>query len=210
MLERLYGSLATGPVLSCRPHSSRQRIDLVQVAKIGGKEASEVMAALLGTERQVKLAPAALASIASGGIHADEVARTAYEEMVATLGKLRTIVEDARTYVQDTGAEVLYVGYPLLDLPPDQRTRNEAFTKRVLAPICFVPIEIAVRTARPQSVALSCAAEGEERVIPNAALVAWIEQTTGKKLVLPQGEDEDQNTWQEINHVVAQVCEALG
>lgn len=201
MLERLYGSLATGPVLSCRPHSSRQRIDLAQVARLGPGSATEILAALLGTEREAKLSPASLPA------DADADAR---EEIVATLGKLRTIAEDAKTYVQDTGAEVLYVGYPLLDMPPDQRTKNEAFTKRILAPICFVPIELAIRTARPAGVTLSCAADGDERVIPNAALVAWIEQTTGKKLALEPGDNEDANTWQEINHVTSLVCDALG
>lgn len=203
MVERLYGSLATGPVLSCRPHSSRQRVDLVQLARLGKATAGEIMS-LLGSEREVKLTPAALP------VEHDEAARVAYEERQVILGKLRTIAEDAKTYVQDTGAEVLYVGYPLLDLPPDQRSKNEAFTKRILAPICFVPIELAIRTARPQNVTLGCAAVGEDRVIPNAALIAWIEQTTGKKLAIESREDEDAETWQEINHLTALVCEALG
>jgi hypothetical protein len=204
MLERLYGSLASGPVLSCRPHSSRQRIDLVQVARLGGRGAGEVVAALLGAQREVKLSLAPLAA------EPDAAAREAYEEAQATLAKLRTIAEDAKTYVQDTGAEVLYVGYPLLDLPSDQRTKYEAFKKRILAPICFVPIDLAIRTARPQSVSLACAADGEERVIPNAALIAWIEQTTGKKLEIQPGDDEDVETWHEIDHVTSLVCDALG
>jgi hypothetical protein len=206
MLERLYGSLASGPVLSCRPHSSRQRIDLVQLGKLEDKH---VLAELLGEAREVKLSPPPL------GSNADEKAHEAYDDRQAILGKLRSIAEDARTYHQDTGAEVLYVGYPLLDLPPEQQAgrarKSEAFGKRILAPICFIPIELAIRTARPQSVTLSCAAEADERVIPNAALIAWIEQTTGKKLgVELEGGDEDVRTWEEIEHVTSVVCEALG
>jgi restriction endonuclease-like protein/AAA domain-containing protein/uncharacterized protein DUF4011 len=191
MVERLYASLATGPVLSCRPHASRQRIDLTQVAKLGGGEAAEILRELLGEVREIKLA------VASGED----------DERPAILRKLRTIVDDAKTYEQDTGAQVLYVGFPLLDLPP-VKTRA-GFEKRVLAPICFVPIQLAVRTTRPQAVTIECAREGTERVIPNAALVAWIEQTTGKTLALPASEDEDTETWREINLVTRLVCEAL-
>ncbi len=34
MLDRLFASLVNGPSLNCRPHSSRQRIDLTQLAKL--------------------------------------------------------------------------------------------------------------------------------------------------------------------------------
>ena len=206
MLERLYGSLATGPVLSCRPYSSRQRIDLVQLAKGCDRTPPEILAALLGSEREVKLVPAPAPPPSS----ADAAAIEQHELGQATIAKLRTIAEDAKTYHHDTGAEVLYVGYPLLDLPPDSHRKNEAFTKRILAPICFVPVSLAIRTTRPQHITIGCSAEGEERVVANAALIAWIEQTTGKKLAIETLEDEDVKTWDEINHITSLVCEALG
>jgi len=230
MVDRLYASLATGPVLSCRPHSSRQRIDLMQVAKLagGGAAASDagtgaatILRELLGEARQVKLSPPALPSAAPEA----DVAR--HEERQSVLGKLRTIAEDAKTYEQDTGAHVLYVGFPLLDLPPNSARGagnsagaaarvgrgfggGDAFAKRILAPICFVPIQLAIRTTRPQSVTIECANEGNERVIPNAALLAWIEQTTGQTIELPSDDDEDTQTWREINHITQLVAKALG
>src|SRR5436190_2235992 len=97
MLDRLYASLATGPVLNCRPHSSRQRIDLAEVARVDGRTPGELLAALLEA-REVKLVTKP----------SDEPTP---EQTIVT--KLRTIAEDARTYEQDTGAQVLYIGFPL-------------------------------------------------------------------------------------------------
>ena len=34
VLERLFAGLMGGPNLNCRPHSSRQRLDLTQLAKL--------------------------------------------------------------------------------------------------------------------------------------------------------------------------------
>src|SRR5882757_5725058 len=54
MLERLYASLTNGPLLSCRPHSSRQRIDLMQLGRLDGPGPDEVLPLLLGSDRSVK------------------------------------------------------------------------------------------------------------------------------------------------------------
>src|SRR4051812_195389 len=34
MLQRLYAALSSGPALNCRPHQSRQRVDLAGLAKL--------------------------------------------------------------------------------------------------------------------------------------------------------------------------------
>jgi hypothetical protein len=55
MLERLYTSLTSGPVMNCRPHSSRQRIDLTQLARLDGSSPTSICARLLGPDKEVKL-----------------------------------------------------------------------------------------------------------------------------------------------------------
>ena len=42
MLDRLFAALVNGPSLNARPHSSRQRIDLTQIGKLGDRKAEEV------------------------------------------------------------------------------------------------------------------------------------------------------------------------
>lgn len=193
MLDRLYASLASGPVLNCRPHSSRQRIDLAEVAKIDGRAPGELLATLLET-REVKLTTKP----------SDEPTP---EQTIVT--KLRTIAEDARTYEQDTGAQVLYIGFPLLNLPADGRAKRFGTTKRILAPIAFVPITLSVKTTRPAGVTLACAGEGIDLVVPNAALLAWVEAQTGRALGELFSDEEGKEPWREIRELTEKVCDAL-
>src|ERR1700722_1383982 len=147
MLERLYSSLTSGPVMNCRPHSSRQRIDVASVARFDGSLPAALLAKLLGTERAAKLVGNAAPS-ASGPDSLDvETIRQGWDDQQAILSKLRTIAEDAKTYEQDTGAQVLFVGFPLLSVPPDAR-RSGRFgaTKRIVAPIAFVPVKLAIKS----------------------------------------------------------------
>ena len=210
MLERLYSSLTSGPVMNCRPHSSRQRIDVASVARFDGSPPAALLAKLLGTERAAKLVGNAAPS-ASGTDSLDvETIRQGWDDQQAILSKLRTIAEDAKTYEQDTGAQVLFVGFPLLSVPPDAR-RSGRFgaTKRIIAPIAFVPVKLAIKSQRPQTVSLSCAEDGADRVIANTALLAWIEQQTGKKFEGLFVDEEGTQPWREIQELVARVCEAL-
>src|SRR4051794_17842154 len=48
MLDRLFAALVNGPGLNCRPHRSRQRVDLAQLTKLGDVSAEEVLRRLLG------------------------------------------------------------------------------------------------------------------------------------------------------------------
>ncbi|MBX3258831.1 MAG: DUF4011 domain-containing protein [Labilithrix sp.] len=213
MLERLYTSLTSGPVMNCRPHSSRQRIDLTQLARLDGSSPASICARLLGPGREAKL-------VGSAGPPRDRLVtemtdeergqRDAWQEQQTLLAKLRSIAEDAKTYEQDTGAQVLYIGLPVLNLPPDARgAGGSGSTKRVLAPIAFVPITLSIKLTRPQSVTLSCAGEGADLVIPNVALLAWIEQKTGKKFSELFADEEGSDPWREIREILERVATAL-
>ncbi len=210
MLERLYASLTSGPVMNCRPHSSRQRIDLAALARFDDSSAASLIAKLLGTEREAKLAGKASPPAVRSDSQGAEAAHQPWDDQQALLSKLRTIAEDAKTYEQDTGAQVLFVGFPLLSVPPDPR-RSGRFgaTKRVVAPIAFVPVKLAIKTQRPQTVTLSCAEDGADRVVANAALLAWLEQQTGKKVEGLFLDEEGTQPWREIEELVRRVCEAL-
>ncbi len=211
MLERIYTSLTTGPVLNCRPHASRQRIDVAQLARVDGTPGEELIGRLLGPTREVKLVASAAPPVhasTSDETPEDKAARRAWEDQQSVFSKLRTIAEDAKTYEQDTGAHVLFVGYPVLSLPPQARSGGSS-AKRIVAPIAFIPVEITIKATRPQSVTLTAAGEGAELVVPNTALLAFIERSTGKRLQDLFSDEEGKEPWREIDELVTKVCEAL-
>ena len=55
MLERLFAAMVNGPSLNCRPHSSRQRVDLMGFGKLGDVAPEEILRGLLGEGRAVKV-----------------------------------------------------------------------------------------------------------------------------------------------------------
>src|SRR3954468_2853514 len=171
LLDRLYATLVNGPLMSCRPHSSRQRVDLFQLAKLKGPEPREVIAALLSQGRSVKFsAPGEVAE------RAVSTGASAGDELKGLVGKLRTITEDARTYEEDTGTQALFVGFPLLNLPPEASVGGIRSSKRILAPLAFLPLRITIKATRPASVQLEAIGEGADLLVPNAALLAWVER----------------------------------
>ncbi|MFP2929351.1 hypothetical protein ACLESO_29955 [Pyxidicoccus sp. 3LG] len=56
MLERLYAALASGPSLNCRPHHSRQRVDLATLSRLDGTAPHTILATLLGEKAEIRLA----------------------------------------------------------------------------------------------------------------------------------------------------------
>jgi hypothetical protein len=204
MLERLYASLTSGPSLNCRPHHSRQRVDLSALSRLDGTPAHGLMAALLGEKGSVRLPvkPAA-------GKEPEESARREEEERQGLLRKLATIAEDARTFEQDTGAHVLHVGFPLLNLPPDAKSKRAAGTRRVLAPIAFIPVSVTLKKGRAASVELEAATDGVDRVMPNTALLAWVEQQTGRRFSELFADEAGQEPWRELNELISAVAKAL-
>ncbi len=201
MLERLFAALVSGPGLNCRPYSSRQRIDLTALDCLHDVRASQVFRQLLSTDRAAKVTsrvkppkavppvpplavpPAANGSATSAGEGAGGTEKngpTEWEQAQALFTKLRVIADDARTYEQDTGVYALNIGFPLLSLPPDALPAQRGGGRRVLAPIAFIPVAITIKRTPGDSVEISCKGEGVDLVSPNSALIAWLEQQTGK------------------------------
>src|SRR5262245_49948444 len=109
MLDRLFVSMMDGPSMNCRPHASRQRMDVVQLEKLKDLTGGQILTGLLG-QGEVKVharVPLPSRVQATGenakAIKAEEkAAHQAWSEQYTTRNKLRLIAEDARTYEQDT------------------------------------------------------------------------------------------------------------
>src|SRR6476659_64253 len=56
MLDRLFAAMLNGPSMNCRPHASRQRLDLLHLAKLRDLGPGDVLMQMLGKEGMVKLA----------------------------------------------------------------------------------------------------------------------------------------------------------
>jgi hypothetical protein len=262
MLERLYASIAGGPSINCRPHNSRQRIDVSLLTRFKDTPPGELLVALFKEDAVARIsarvpqpagfesgrfgrkrttarttepgaaappspaprelppmldepprpAPGTPSDTNSADTNASETKareRREYEDQQSLLSKLRVIVDEARTYENDTGVYVLNVGFPIVSLPPGASGVGAA-GRRVMAPIAFIPVTVTIRAGATPTVDIECR-EGEvDRVVPNEALLAWLEQQTGKS---QSGElfadDEGREPWKEIHGLVKHVAKVL-
>jgi hypothetical protein len=257
MLDRLFAGLTSGPNLNCRPHSSRQRIDWMQFAKLQDISPADALRQLLSDKQPTQLQARVNAPKNAGKPSSKRRPAAANEELEKTsdseplaefspedqhkkvnwsaqqavLTKLRGLAEDAREYEQDTGVHVLHVGFPLLSLPPGAGGSVTGGTKRLLAPIAFIPISLELRAGLNPAIAIAGLHDGADFLVPNEALFAWLERQTGQPVlpeqVMPtrnaeEGEQlgaESQNTtaamstldsWEELNDLTGRVAKALG
>ncbi|MBL8799467.1 MAG: DUF4011 domain-containing protein, partial [Planctomycetia bacterium] len=214
MLDRLYAALSNGPSLNCRPHASRQRLDFQLLAQLGDETPGALLARLLSAEKSVKLTVKQLPkppdpTAEDQTLTAEQQAsRRAWKQQEAALTKLRAIAEDSRTFEQDTGSHVLFVGFPLLHLPPGRTGKGG--TKRVLAPVAFIPVHVALSRGRTTTLQLGCVGEGSERVTPNTALLAWLARETGQRAAELPDDEAGNDPFKEINAIVGYVRQALG
>jgi hypothetical protein len=260
MLDRLFAGLTSGPNLNCRPHSSRQRIDWMQFAKLQDISPADALRQLLSDKQATQLQARVTAPKNAGKPSSKRRSPTAsHEESEKTpdsepvgnfspedqhkkdnwsaqqtvLTKLRGLAEDAREYEQDTGVHVLHVGFPLLSLPPGAGGSVTGGTKRLLAPIAFIPISLELRAGLSPVIAIAGLNDGADFLVPNEALFAWLERQTGQS-ILPQqtvpttnaeeGEhldseshpntstvtSSDLDSWEELNDLTGRVAKALG
>lgn len=223
MLDRLFAAMANGPSLNCKPHSSRQRIDLTQFAKLQDRTPDQLFLDLLGEARSAKVvarvAPAKKVLEASGDdseltetaeeklTPEEKAARAAWLDQQALMRKLRAIAEEARTYENDTGVSVLQVGYPLLSLPPGSFGLQRSSGRRILAPLAFIAVSLTIRAGGVPAVLLECRNRGEDLVMPNTALLAWLEQQTDQVHAELFADPTGEQPWQEIAAIVRRVAQ---
>ncbi len=203
MLDRLLAGLMSGPNMNCRPHASRQRVDLTALAKLNDATAEAVLHGLLGADEAARVVAKVRPPRKKDGDDEASPRERAYRDQQALLGKLRVIADEARTYENDTGVAALAVGFPLLSVPP-----ADGEGKRILAPVAFVPVSMLVKGGATPAVELAGRAEAGDRVRPNAALLAWVEQQTGH--APPAEGDDDADPWGELADLVRHVATSLG
>lgn len=183
LLDRLYASLVQGPCLNCRPHSSRQRIDLSSLHAFQHLPPSEIIPKLLSGPKRIEI----LAKVPPFRGPPDEdnltdqqkAAKRASDTQSRLLGKLRDVTEDAFDYEQETGENALYIGYPLISVSPGSEVLGES-SSRVLAPVVLIAVEMVVKRGASQSLVFTTKGAGIDLVVPNYPLLAWLEQQTGR------------------------------
>ena len=226
MLDRLYATLARGPSLNCRPHSSRQRIDLMALRRFGQIDPRQVLIDLLGSEHKSDAhatiaMPESLArkspferisepepdpeTVTETVTDEERAAAKAWRAQKSLLGKLRNLSEDALTYEQDTGVHALNLGYPILSLPPG----TMGSTRRILAPLAFIPLSLEVNAGRRPHARFRCHGDGVDLVTPNPGLMAWIERETGQSIDDLFEDEEGAAPWQEIGEIIELVAKRL-
>ena len=120
--------------------------------------------------------------------------------------KLRVVADDARTYEQDTGVHVLQVGFPLLSLPAAASGKSGTGAKRVLAPIAFIPVNVTLRATATSVIDIACQSDGIDTIMPNMALLAWLEQQTNSAPEDLYADEEGGQPWREIAEIVSRVA----
>ncbi|HLL91278.1 MAG TPA: AAA domain-containing protein, partial [Tepidisphaeraceae bacterium] len=229
MVDRLLAAMVNGPAMNCRPHNSRQRVDFAWLSRLRDKPPGAALLELLSDDAATSFAarvrpPKAFrgkvdatvveqADVTDAKLSPEERdAMRAWSDQTTVFTKLRGIAEDARTYEHDTGVHVLHVGFPLLSLPPGSfGTGRGPATRRVLAPIAFVPVNVTVKAGTKPAVEIDCRTEGIDRVQPNEALLAWLEQQTGVAIAATLYSDEQgQHPWREICELTQHVAKLVG
>lgn len=212
MLDRLYASLVQGPCLNCRPHSNRQRVDLNALQAFRHLSPNEIIPKLLTGSGKVEVlakVPPFVSELDDELLSdSDRAAKRAFESQARLLGKLRDIAEDARDYEQETGENALYIGYPLLSIPPGADALGES-TARVFAPLALIPVELTVKRGATQSIALTAKGAGVDLVVANFPLLAWLEQQTGRDTSELFTDDDGSQPWREINEIAKLLAEGL-
>ncbi|CAG0970770.1 hypothetical protein PHYC_01235 [Phycisphaerales bacterium] len=218
MLERLFAAISSGPSLNCRPHNSRQRVDwtaLEQLQDVApGAALRDVLSEKAETRVVGRVKPVATARAGEEQDTSPEAVelrrrRKAFAAQQQLLSKLRVVVEEARTYENDTGVYVLNVGFPLLSLPPAFSGSRGFSSKRVLAPLAFVPVSVTVGGGASPTVEIACKSDEVDRVAPNEALLAWLEQQTGKVRGELFADEDGVAPWKEIAGIVRHVAKVL-
>ncbi len=218
MLQRLYAGLVNGPSMNARPHRSRQRCDFMEFIAFRSAEPVHTLRTLLEKGKadiaaKVPRPPEddketddALSAAASKSKSPE---RLAYLAQARLLKKLRDISADATDYINDHGESCLALGFPLLSLPAGAEEVSGR-SARVLAPLLLMPLDVQVRTASRPGVTLAAAANGADLVVPNPALIAWLERVTGRTVSEIFTDDEGADPWREVQELLAQISALTG
>ncbi len=102
---------------------------------------------------------------------------------------------------------MLSVGYPLLSLPSG--SAGAGSRRRILAPIAFIPVNVVVNRGANPSISIECSGTGADLVVPNDALIAWLEQQQKAQPEEFFADIEGEQPWREIACLVRHVAKAV-
>ena len=213
MLQRLYQSLLKGPGLNARPHNSRQRVDLDSLTALDAGSSRNPIRELL--EKGKIEIPAKITRFKKPAYPEAEWSdeekkhRDAWDNQTKLLKKLSAIATDAKEYFNDHGEDALFVGFPIISLPPGD-DRQGFGSSRVIAPLGMIPVNIAVRTNARAGVTVTATEEGADRLVPNPALLAWIEKMTGDSSDELFSDEEGAEPWKELEEILKFVAKGVG
>ncbi len=215
LLERLYAAMLQGPCLNCRVHHSRQRVDLQALQALQHVAPSDLLPQILTAGQSIEVkakAPVYRGPEDDTRLTGEQRAiRQAFGQQDALLMRLRDIAADARDYEQATGENALFIGYPLLSVPPGAGLLQKgSFASRVLAPLALIAVNLEVQRGARPAAGLAAKGSGIDLIIPNFPLLAWLERQTGKDTSDLFGDEEGVQPYREINEIVRQVCSLLG
>lgn len=199
--------------MNARPHNSRQRVDLLDLNHLKGIDSADLISRFLAA-KSLEI-PARVPAFRRPDYPESEwsdeqkESRASHDRQSRIINKLRDIVEDATDYYNDHGEHALFVGFPLVSLPP-ANDRQDAKSARILAPAMFVPVNVRVRSGANPGIVLELAAEGADQVQPNPALLAWIEQQTGVSTDTLFSDESGEDPWREITETLSLVAKAAG
>jgi len=209
MLQRLFASLVHGPSMNARPHRSRQRVDWNDLGLLKGVETASAMKTLL-EKRRIEFPAKVPVFTAPSYPEAEwseeqKQAREAHQKQTRLLKKLRDIADDALEYMNDHGESCLALGFPLISLPPSAEEKSVRGSSRVLAPLLLMPVNLQVRTASRMGVTIECVGEGPDLLVPNPALIAWLERQTGKSVGDLYLDEDASDPWREVDELLKQI-----
>lgn len=211
MLDRLYASLTSGPSLNARPHSSRQRMDVMELRHLKGTDPAQLIQALLKVKGPVEL-PAQVPIFhkpeapETEWTEEQKRAKAAHDKQGRVLNKLRDIAQDANDYYNDHGEQALFIGFPLVSIP--SRSDKVGMTSRILAPALLMPINIRVRRGAGAGVTVEPTGDGADLLQPNPGLLAWIEQQTGHNTEELFSDEAAEDPWREVSEVIGLIKQA--
>ena len=212
VLQRLYASLVRGAGMNCHPDVRARTLDLASLARESGLEPHRIIAELFAGRDIEVFAAEAAAGAPVPLISSPDVPKRIERspgDRERLLGELKALASDASEFEQTRGRNILRIGFPLLGAPPaEERIAEAYFSFQSMAPVAFVPVELSLKGHLHPSVSLRLR-DPMDCVMPNPAVMAWIEHRTGKQfsdLIEPEG---PLDPYQKVNRLVQFICDAL-
>ncbi|MGC4076111.1 MAG: hypothetical protein QM702_03585 [Rubrivivax sp.] len=82
-------------------------------------------------------------------------------------------------------------------------------TRRILAPLAFISLSLTLKGGPTPTAVLECRNEGADLIVPNLALLAWLESQTGQAVGDLFNDETGEQPWKEIAAIARRVCDLM-